>query len=383
MTCLACGCSATRAVITLTDVPVFCNVLAPNATEARAARTGDVELVQCDACGMIVNSRFDPQRVQYSIGYENSLHHSDTFQAWARSLAERLVASHGLRDGTAVELGCGGGGFLELLCEAGIRDALGYDPSYGGDAERPSGAGTVRIRSESLGPDDDLRADLAVCRHVLEHLDDPVALVQRLTAIVPDGIVYVEVPDAATMLRDGGVYDVIYEHCGYYGAPALRALLENGGLQVLQERHEFGGQYLTAEARPGAAASATGSTDDEVEQLRAMGATFGDRTTMALASWSERLYQLREQGRDVVVWGAGSKGVTFVNLVDGGAVSRLVDVNPRKHGRFVPVTAQPVVAPQELVGCPPDVVVVMNPLYRQEVVAALDGLGLAATVVVA
>jgi hypothetical protein len=73
-----------------------------------------------------------------------------------------------------------------------------------------------------------------------------------------------------------------------------------------------------------------------------------------------------------------------VNLVPGaGSVSRLVDLNPRKRGRHVPVTAQPVVAPGDLLGDPPDVVIVMNPLYRDEVACTVHELGLDAEVVVA
>lgn len=381
--CPACGGSEACAVITLAAVPVFCNVLAPGVEEAKAATVGDIDLVQCATCAMIVNAGFDPERLRYSPGYENSLHHSATFQAWAGGLARRLVETYDLEGGTAVELGCGGGGFLELLCAAGISDAIGYDPSYAGASARVSGGGRIRIHTDSLRPGDALRADLAVCRHVLEHLHDPAAVVELLGSVAPSGVLYVEVPDAATMLRDGGVYDVIYEHYGYFGAPALRALLERGGLRILDVRQEFGAQYLAAEARAGDG-EAPHRSADEVEALRVLAAGFAERATIALDGWAVHLDRLRRQGRDVVVWGAGSKGITFVNLVEGGAgVSRLVDLNPRKRGRFVPVTAQPVVAPEDLLTNRPDVVVVMNPLYRAEVEAALGELGIPAEVIVA
>ncbi|MCZ7627697.1 MAG: hypothetical protein M5U19_00675 [Microthrixaceae bacterium] len=53
-------------------------------------------------------------------------------------------------------------------------------------------------------------------------------------------MLYLEVPDATTMLAETGIYDVIYEHCSYFGAPALQALVNRCGLEVLDVRSTFG-----------------------------------------------------------------------------------------------------------------------------------------------
>jgi SAM-dependent methyltransferase len=385
--CLACGRPMTARVVGLPELPVFCNVLAADAGEARRATRAPIELVQCETCGMIANACFDEKLAGYQPGYENSLHHSPTFQEWARGLAARLVAVHGLRDGTVLEIGSGGGGFLALLCEAGMAEGIGYDPSYRGEPD-PSVVDSMRLdlRRGMFRAGDVRGADLAVCRHVLEHVTEPHVLVGLLRDAAPAGVLYLEVPDARAMLSDPrGAYDVIYEHVGYFGAPAMRALLARCELGVLDVRPEFGGQYLAVEAAEGSVGRTPGrGTEPTAEALCRAGEAFGTRTRTAMEAWADRLHRMERQGRDVVVWGAGSKGVTFVNLVEGGGtVRRVVDVNPLKRGRFVPVTAQPVVAPQDLVADPPDVVVVMNPLYGDEVGATLEGLGVAAEVVVA
>ncbi|MCZ7525043.1 MAG: hypothetical protein M5U14_00810 [Acidimicrobiia bacterium] len=110
--------------------------------------------------------------------------------------------------------------------------------------------------------------------------------------------------------------------------------------------------------------------------------TFGARLDRALERWGGFLDELLATGRRVALWGAGSKGVTFLNLVEGGdRVDAVVDVNPRKHGLHVPGTGQAVVAPETLGEDPVDVVLVMNPLYEDEIRARLDGVGVAADVV--
>jgi hypothetical protein len=57
-------------------------------------------------------------------------------------------------------------------------------------------------------------------------------------------------------------------------------------------------------------------------------------------------------------------------------VALAVDVNPYKQGKFMPGTGHPVVAPEALLDQPPDLVIVMNPIYVGEIASSLRGLGL-------
>jgi hypothetical protein len=84
----------------------------------------------------------------------------------------------------------------------------------------------------------------------------------------------------------------------------------------------------------------------------------------------------------VVLWGAGSKGVTFLNMVEGAdRIDRAVDINPHKRGLYVPGSGHPVVAPSDLVGLRPATAVVLNPLYVDEVRQQLAELDLPTEVV--
>jgi hypothetical protein len=61
----------------------------------------------------------------------------------------------------------------------------------------------------------------------------------------------------------------------------------------------------------------------------------------------------------------------------------VVDLNPRKWGRFLPVTAHQVTSPDTLPDVKPAAVIITNPAYKSEITAALSGLGLSAQVLVA
>jgi hypothetical protein len=84
------------------------------------------------------------------------------------------------------------------------------------------------------------------------------------------------------------------------------------------------------------------------------------------------------QGSRWKPWGAGSKGIAFLTTLGLGVddVEFAVDVNPHRHGQFVPTTGQEIIGPEQLLQHPPDVVVVMNPVYKREIEADLREIGL-------
>jgi hypothetical protein len=85
-----------------------------------------------------------------------------------------------------------------------------------------------------------------------------------------------------------------------------------------------------------------------------------------------------------VLWGAGSRGVQFLHLADPDRrLAAVVDVNPRKWGRHLPVTGHQVSSPEALTKLAPRSVIITNPAYRDEIGAALRQLGVRAELLVA
>ena len=64
-------------------------------------------------------------------------------------------------------------------------------------------------------------------------------------------------------------------------------------------------------------------------------------------------------------------------------IEYVVDINLRKHGMYVAGTGQGIVAPEFLQDYHPDLVLVMNPIYRQEVQQRLESMGVKAAIVTA
>ncbi|MCZ7627714.1 MAG: hypothetical protein M5U19_00760 [Microthrixaceae bacterium] len=73
----------------------------------------------CLGCGFIWNARFGAKLSEYSSRYEETQGFSERFNDFARDLAKRWVEKHSLAGRTVLEVGCGKGEFLEMMCEAG------------------------------------------------------------------------------------------------------------------------------------------------------------------------------------------------------------------------------------------------------------------------
>lgn len=377
--CLACGAAGASVFFRLPDVPAHCNMLWESREEALGAVRGIVELAVCGWCGLVFNAAFDPTLLGYGEAYENSLYGSARFRDYASSLVERLAGRFALTGKLVVEIGCGKGEFLRQLCRHSGARGLGIDTSYDRARDADAAGEEVRFVQEHFERlDTAIRPDLICFRQVLEHIADPRAFMDAVAAAarrVWGCAVFAEVPNALFTLRDLGVFDILYEHCGYYTAPALSALFGGAGLNVLNVYPAFGDQYLCVEAR--AARGRTGHAGRDGAAVAELCTAFGRRYTERIERWADRLAAWRLDGRRVAVWGAGTKGVMFVNTVPGGEhVECLVDVNPRKRGRYVPGTGQQVVAPAELAFTADDVVITMNRLYREEISKSLSDLHL-------
>lgn len=378
--CLVCGSADVTLLAELPPVPVQSTALFDSAAEARAAPRGRLRLVGCRRCSAVSNAAFEADLVPYDGDYENSQLFSPRFRRFAEQLSDDLVQRHGLRGKHVVEVGCGKGEFLALMCERGSMRGTGFDPTYRGEVDALAAGGSMRILptwfDERAAADP---ADIVCCRHVLEHVAEPATFLRSIRrAMTPGTVLYVEVPNARFTFTDSGLWDLIYQHCVYYTGEALEAVARAAGFEVERRRDAFEGQFLALEAR--AVDAPEGEHVAPVAGAPGVVATLAaeaQRFSALVERWRERLAEWCEDGRRVALWGAGAKGVTFLNLAaDTELVRVAVDVNERKQGRFLAGTGHRVDSPARLAEVPPDVVVVTNRAYEAEIEADLARAGI-------
>lgn len=368
-----------------TGVPTNSCILLDSAEEAKAYPTGEIRLGFCPACGFISNTAFDPRLTEYSARYEETQGYSPTFNAFHRALAERLVERYDLHGKDIIEIGCGKGEFLMLLCELGGNRGVGFDP--GVHVERIQGPAADRVRfiadfySNRYASH---RGDFVACKMTLEHIHPTGEFIATVRQAIGDRLgtdVFFQIPESTRILRDCAFEDVYYEHCSYFSPGSLARLFRAQGFEVLGLDTEYDGQYLTIEARAAAmpVRQPPLPAEDDIALLAGYVRTFPDRLAARLGEWRSLLERWAAEGRRVALWGAGSKAVAFLATLGEAAhvVRHGVDINPYRQGHFLPGTGLPIVAPDVLEEVRPDAVVIMNRIYRDEIARELAARGLA------
>lgn len=386
------------------SVPTNSCILLETRAEALAYPRGDIALGFCANCGFVSNAAFDPRLPEYSGRYEETQGFSPTFQRFHHDLSERLIARFELAGKDILEIGCGKGEFLLLLCKGGRNRGVGFDPSYRFDRHAPAPGENVRFVKDFYSEKyAETPADFVCCKMTLEHIgptSDFVGMVRRALGDSPAKVFFM-IPDTTRIMADCAFEDIYYEHCSYFSPASLSYLFLSQGFRPLGVDSEFEGQYLaiTATTAPATSGSRPGAGDrrdglPEGDWLRnveipGVSACSADRFASSISSfpsafmrklryWRERMAENRRRGSKAVIWGSGSKGVAFLTTLGlGEEIACAVDINPHRQGYFMPGTGHRIVGPERLREVRPDEVIVMNPIYRAEIAEQLRGLGLA------
>lgn len=218
-----------------------------------AERTGSaavrIELVRCRGCGL---ARVAEIAALGDLGsyYETGAYRPGRprFERIAAPLLKaferqrlRLLRRALPSAGAVVDVGAGRGRFLQALVATGYR-AKGIEPSQRGyqacvergvPVERADIA-TARIEPGSL--------DGAVLWHVLEHLAEPRAALERIASwLVPGGVLLVGVPNIASLQAQVGgdrwFHLDLPRHLHHFTPRSLTLLLERCGLEAEGTRH--------------------------------------------------------------------------------------------------------------------------------------------------
>lgn len=367
-TCPVCTSKTLQTFLHRDAVPAHQNLIVNSLQAARNLAKGVLDMAVCAHCGFVCNRAFDLSLLAYGEDYDNTQNCSAHFDAYMDELVRHLVEERGVRNSTIVEVGCGKGQFLrKLVSYPGANNrGFGFDPSYVGPDTDLDG----RLVFRRCYYDDsctDVQADAVVCRHVIEHVPQPLALlcsVRAALAHTPKARVFFETPCVEWILRHRVVWDFFYEHCSLFSASSLRSAFQQAGFAVTDVCAVFGGQYLWLE---GELCQGAWLAAEHRPETAVLAQAYASTEQQLCQGWQTRFSELQKHGK-IALWGAGAKGVTLANLVDpnGTLIDCIVDINPGKQGCYLPGTGHLIVAPAELPLRGVRQAILMNPNYRQE-----------------
>lgn len=370
--CPSCGSTGMEGFYEVLDVPVHTVVLLPTRNEALNYPKGDIKLGFCHSCGFISNLDSDHEKHEYPANYEGSQGCSPTFKEYHKRLVASLIERYDLFDKTIIEIGCGQGEFLTLLCEMGGNLGIGFDPAFNSQRFKSKNTNANFVKDYYSEKFAIYKGDFICCNMTLEHIHntaDFVNMVRRSTRNRSKVIVFFQVPDATRIFKEGAFWDIFYEHCSYFSPGSLARLFQHCGFEVLKTWRDFGDQYLMIEAKT-SNENVKNSLElkSDIEELQHSVLNFNEFCQRKLDWWRLQLKKIKRKGQRAVIWGSYSKSTAFLSTLQiYDEIKYVVDINPKRQGSYLAGTGQKIIAPEFLNNYDPDVVIIMNPIYKHEI----------------
>lgn len=338
----------------------------------------------CHQCFLVQLPEYEkPEHIFNDYAYFSS--YSDSWLSHAKRYTEQMIERFSLGAGNQVlELASNDGYLLRNFVARGIP-VLGIEPARN-VAEKAIAEGVpteVRFFGTQTAKDlvqRGVQADLLAANNVLAHVPDINDFVAGISLVLrPKGVATLEFPHLSRLIAENQFDTIYHEHFSYLSLHATEQVFARQKLEVfdVEELPTHGGSlrvYLQHQHGPHAHSS-------RVAELRARERAEGvetlafytsfrstvERTKRRLLSF---LIEAKEQGKQVVGYGAAAKGNTLLNYcgVREDLLSYVVDRSPHKQGRFLPGTHIPVFSPEELAKTKPAYVLILPWNLRDEVV---------------
>lgn len=354
MICRLCGAKNTLKIMRLVNAPNNIQNLYSSEENAKKSRQ-DLDVMQCDRCGFV---HIDPQlQDDYYDDYLMATTHSLQMQEYQRNQASELISKFELVGKKIKDVGCGDGSFMMHLKNFGAN-VTGLEPSNKFRAYAKQ-RGFV-VESNYLTEDfimAEAPYDAIVTRQVLEHIPDINSFISGMKKNLKlNGVGLIEVPSLEKAIVDKRYYDFFTDHVNYFSLNHLRLLLELNGLEVIDLYHGMNDEYNIAIFKKTEKLSFS-ALNSNIEKLG--------------TQISELRSEATSKGADLVIWGAGGKGLSVLasaQIFDGVS---LVDTDRAKVGMFTPVTGLKIQAPDSVSWSDVTAVLITAMAYHLEIIDTL------------
>ncbi len=366
--CILCKSDDIVEIVRLENQPVVQNVYYRTGAEAQSMPRCTITIFACRNCQMMFNSSFDEgsDKKNYTADYKYSPPRTKFFEQYLESLARMLIEKYRIVNAQVAEIGCGRPEFLEVLAKMGNNTCLGIDPAA------PAAVDDKRITLVQKLFDGNFfgtSPKLVILRQTVEHISNPVAFLKKIREALPEGaIVYIEVPSTEFSVEHKCLHDFYHEHVGYYTAASMRYLLDQAGFEPDNLYRSYGEQYISVIARAKQTSTPHAPQPDSSFMLSL------NTLTATLEKLRSSAKKISGESKVWALWGGGAKGVTFSNIIDASSLANLiaVDANPDKMGVYMGGSGLKIYAPEELTAMSLETVVVMNALYKDEIIDSLN-----------
>lgn len=361
--CLACKSLRHYPLYCWNHVPLSVVGLQNTSSAAKEMANLTMDIRRCANCGHVFNSAFNPKHVGYHKSSNLVYNKGNSWSQYQDHLAHEWMSQFGIENKCVIEIGSGEGLFLGRFLEYGNR-CIGFEPGH--DANQPYQKGIEVIQDYFSGSQlQKYPADMIICRHVIEHLPDPldflqeIAMTCQLQGIYP--LFCAEVPMIDKALNQIRINDFLYEHVSNFTFNSFKIMFELAGFEILEHKARYEDEVITIVAKP--------KTNHTISKICEESAYFHKETNHQLHHVHETFLRWQQQNKKYAIWAATGKGAAFLNMfaLVPEIVPTVVDSDPRKFGKYVPGMGQEIRSPQYLIENPVDYILIASNWHGRDI----------------
>ena len=343
----------------------------------------------CEECYLVQLPMFETsENIFGDYAYFSS--YAESMLKHAKDYVDMIVERLGLgKDSQVVELASNDGYLLQYFKEHGVP-VLGIEPAanvakVAVEKGIPTDVKFFGVETAKELVKEGKHADLLLGNNVLAHVPDLNDFVAGMKIILnPQGVVTIEFPNLAVLMRDR-LYDMIYhEHFSYFSFIVVEKVFAAHGMTLfdVEEVSTHGGS-LRIYARH--AEDDSKPVGKNVVQMREREEKAGYNSMDIYEDFSQKMMaskrnilefmiNAKRQGKTIAAYGAPAKGNTLLNYcgIRTDMIDFTVDISPHKQDQFLPGIHIPIYAPDRIKEEKPDYLIILVWNLKNEVIRQMS-----------
>jgi len=382
-TCRLCASGQLEMAMPLVATPVGDKYL-PSDRRDETRETIPLDLYLCKSCGHLQTGAVVSAATIYKHYLSRPAAVNPVLSDAYRQYAEGIIADvHPSENGLIVELGSNDGAFLNFFKEQGMK-VLGVDPAENlATAATNMGVETLptffsaelaaQIKAERGA------ASVIITNFAYANMDDLNDVTKGIRDLLaPDGVFMFETNYRVDIFQKHLLETINHEHLSYFAVMSLRDYFPRHGMELVNVEHvpSKGGSIRCTVQLAGGPRTVSANIQEHIANEESLGVyetgfykACADHVQAAKEELGRILVKNGSQGKTFAGYGTSIGATIFTyQLGLGDSIKFFVDDDPYRQNLVSPGYHIPVVANQALFDEKPDYVLIMAPLYAEQII---------------